>query len=144
MSPVISKQEYRAPADMLELERERLNITSPLAALKVASAPLLGTWVNCDHAARGLVRVMIGAKGNEITLHCFGACTPTPCDWGQVDGRIYSDSVADTPAVAFTATYNLNFKQTIIVDTSTRARCSWRRSIISRTRAAAQTTTPWL
>jgi len=115
MPQIISKQEFRAPADMLEHERERLHITAPVAALTVASAPLLGTWINCDHATRGLVRIMIAAKGNEITVHGFGACTPTPCDWGQVDGRVYSDSVADKQAVAFTAMYTFNFKQTTIV-----------------------------
>lgn len=115
MPITLSKQEFRAPTDMLEAERKRLNITAPIADLVVASVPILGTWVNCDHATRGLVRVMIAAKGNEITVHGFGACSPTPCDWGMVDGQIYSDSVADTPAVAFTATYTFNFKQTIIV-----------------------------
>ena len=115
MPPVIAKHEFRAPADMLEKERERLSITAPIMALTVASAPILGTWVNCDHATRGLVRVMIAAKGNEITVHAFGACSPTPCDWGQVDGRIYAESVASTPAIAFTTQYNFSFKQTTVV-----------------------------
>lgn len=115
MPTTLSKQEYRAPADMLEKERERLNITAPVAPLVVSPAPLLGTWVNSDHATRGLVRLMIAAKGKEITVHGFGACSPTPCDWGQVNGTIFSHSVAETSAVAFTATYNFNFKHTQIV-----------------------------
>lgn len=114
MPPVISKQEYRAPADMLEQERERLRITAPVAAPTVSPMPLLGTWINCDHHTRNLVRVVIAAKGKEITVHCFGACTPTPCDWEQVDGMVYSDSVAGTQAVAFTATYDFKFKQVIV------------------------------
>jgi len=115
MPPITTKQEYRQPADILEQERERLRIAAPVAALTVAAAPLVGTWINCDHATRGLVRLMIAAKGNEITLHGFGACTPTPCDWGQANGMVYSASVAEAPAVAFTATYNFNFKQTVVV-----------------------------
>lgn len=115
MPITVSKQEFRAPADNLELERKRLQITAPIVDLVVASAPILGTWVNCDHATRGLVRVMIAAKGNEITVHGFGACSPTPCDWGAVDGMIYADSVATTPSVAFTATYTFSFKQTTMV-----------------------------
>lgn len=115
MPITLSKQEYRAPADMLQNERERLKITTPIVDVVVASAPLLGTWVNCDHATRGLVRLMIAVKGHEITVHGFGACSPTPCDWGQIDGKIYADSVADTPAVGFTANYAFDFKQTTIV-----------------------------
>jgi hypothetical protein len=71
--------------------------------------------MNVDHATRGLIRVMIGANGNEITVHGFGACSPTPCDWGQVNGLIYADNVCATPAVAFTATYTFAFKVTNIV-----------------------------
>lgn len=115
MPPVVAKQEFRAPADVLDKERARLNITAPVAALTVASAPILGTWINCDHATRGLVRVMIAAKGKEVTIHAFGACVPTPCDWGMADGMIYADNVASAPAVAFTVQYTFSFKQTTIV-----------------------------
>jgi hypothetical protein len=60
-------------------------------------------------------RVVIAAKGNEVTVHAFGACQPTPCDWGMVNGLIFADNVTDTPAVAFTALYTFNFKQTTII-----------------------------
>jgi hypothetical protein len=58
---------------------------------------------------------MIGAAGREVTLHAFGACTPTPCDWGVVNGLVYADNVADTPAIAFSATYTFGFKLTTVV-----------------------------
>jgi hypothetical protein len=115
MSTVSTKHEYRAPTDILENEAERLRLAVPKAALAVDSSPLVGTWINCDHNTRGLVRVMIAAKGTEITIHAFGACSPTPCDWGVVNGMNYAASVATTPAVAFTATYAFSFKQTMIV-----------------------------
>ncbi len=115
MSNVILKQEYRAPADILQDEVQRLKLPAQFLPKAITPAPLVGTWVNCDHQTRGMVRLMIAASGPEITVHGFGACSPTPCDWGTVTGLVYSDNVTSTPAVAFTAVYTFNFKQTTIV-----------------------------
>jgi hypothetical protein len=113
-SPIV-EQQYRAPADILAKQREILGITTPHASIVASAVPLVGTWMNVDHATRSLVRVMIAANGNEITVHGFGACVPTPCDWGQVGGLVYSDNVATAPGVAFTATYTFGFKVTNMV-----------------------------
>jgi hypothetical protein len=75
----------------------------------------VGTWVNWDHQTRGLVRLMIAANGPAIAVHAFGACSPTPCDWGTVQGLVYADKVTSTPAVAFSTVYAFTFKQTTIV-----------------------------
>jgi hypothetical protein len=115
MPPIVTKPEFRAPSDILEKEVERLKLTLPKAAVVVNAQPILGTWVNCDHQTRGLVRLMITASGNEVMIHGFGACSPTPCDWGAVNGLIYADNVTAIPAVAFTAVYNFGFKQTTLV-----------------------------
>lgn len=108
MSPV-TKEEYRAPSQIIEQEVARLGIATPQAAVVVSPAPLLGTWVNVDHNTRDLVRVVIAQAGNEITVHAFGACSPNPCDWEQVPGMVYSESVSLSPAVAFTAQYKFSF-----------------------------------
>lgn len=115
MPSVNVEQQYRAPSDILEKQRELLGIATPQAAVVVSPLPLVGTWINCDHATQNLVRVMIAANGNEIAVHGFGACVPNPCDWGQVNGVVYSASVASAPAQAFTATYTFSFKVTTIV-----------------------------
>lgn len=115
MSPIVTKPEFRTPADILEKEAERLKLPLPKGTVTVVPQPLLGTWINCDHHTRGLIRVMITAAGNQVMIHAFGACTPTPCDWGAVNGLIYAENVTATPAVAFTAVYTFAFKQTTIV-----------------------------
>lgn len=115
MSSAITKQEFRAPADILAKEVERLGVPHPAAPLVVVPTPLVGTWLNCDHQTHGMIRLMIAAAGSEITVHGFGACSPTPCDWGTVNGLIYAANVASTPAMAFTATYTFGFKQTTLV-----------------------------
>jgi len=115
MPTVNVEQQYRAPSDILEKQRQLLGISAPLAALVVSATPLIGTWINADHNTGGMVRLMIAANGKEITVHGFGACSPTPCDWGQVNGTIYAANVATAPAVAFTATYTFAFKVTTVV-----------------------------
>jgi hypothetical protein len=113
MSP-LTKEEFRAPSQILQNEVERLGIPKPAPAV-VSPSPLLGTWVNVDHKTRDLVRVMIAQQGNEITVHAFGACSPNPCDWNPVPGTVYSDSVALEPAVAFTALYKFGFAEVTLV-----------------------------
>jgi len=114
------KHEFRSPTQILEKELELRKMdfekfAAPKLPLKVSAAPIVGTWVNCDPQTRSLVRVVIAPKGNEITVHAFGACTPTPCDWGEVDGMVFADSVCSTPAVAFTAHYQFSFVETTLV-----------------------------
>lgn len=115
MASINVEQQYRSPADILEKQRELLGIAETTTPLTVSPLPLVGTWMNVDHATRGLIRMMIAANGNEITVHGFGACVPNPCDWGQVNGLVYADNVTSIPAVAFTATYTFGFKVTNIV-----------------------------
>lgn len=112
---IVTKQEFRAPADVLKEELERRGLAKDYTVTAISPAPLVGTWVNCDHATRGLVRLMIAASGKEITVHGFGACTPTPCDWGVANGLLFAPNVAANLAVGFTAIYNFSFKQTTVV-----------------------------
>lgn len=75
---------------------------------------LLGKWSNCDRNTRGIVRVVLGTKGTSLTVQVFGACTPSPCDWGIVEGTAYGESVVATEAIAFSARYDAGFKETIV------------------------------
>ncbi|HUY95481.1 MAG TPA: hypothetical protein VMU71_09285 [Terracidiphilus sp.] len=113
--PIAVKPEFRAPADVLHQELERLGLPKDHIVKAVAPNPLVGTWINCDHATRGLVRLVVAASGKEITVHGFGACSPTPCDWGIVNGMVFAPNVTATSAIAFTASYNFSFKQTTVV-----------------------------
>ena len=100
------ENEFMTPAQIVEK-----NVT----AQAVSSAPLLGTWNNTDHATRNIVRVVIAKSGAGITVHAYGACSPTPCDWGAVAGLDYASSVSSSPAVAFSAQYKFSFSQVVLV-----------------------------
>lgn len=82
------------------------------AALTLSS--LVGTWVNVNAATRDIIKIVLTNNGGSLGVHAFGACSPTPCDWGQVSGQAYSASVAGGSAVGFTATYGFGFKNTIL------------------------------
>jgi hypothetical protein len=84
------------------------------AAAVVTLGPLLGSWEACNKETRGLVRVVVSEHNGQLMVHAYGACSPTPCDWLQVQGLAYADSVNGGPAVAFTAKYSFAFKDTIL------------------------------
>jgi hypothetical protein len=105
-----TETQFLAPGDMVE----DAQATAEAAALLVGPAALIGTWNCCDAATRGLVRVVIAGSGPAITVHVFGACSPTPCDWSVVPGLAYAESVSSSTSVAFTARYEFSFKETIV------------------------------
>jgi hypothetical protein len=91
---------------------EELKAAAPLAAANLAT--LIGTWVNVNAATQDIVRVVLTNAGGKLEVNAFGACVPTPCNWGQVAGQAYAASVAGGSAVAFTANYAFGFKNTIL------------------------------
>ena len=106
MSTTVTKHEYMTPSQMVE---------GAATAAAVVSAPLLGTWNNVNPATRDIIKVVIAAAGSGIKVDTFGACTPTPCNWGNVAGLAYSAGVSSSPAVAFSAQYKFSFSQVILV-----------------------------
>ena len=65
-------------------------------------------------ATRGLVKVIIGDRRGKLSVHVFGACKPTPCDWKRVKGLAYAENVSSIEAIAFSAIYKFGFKETIV------------------------------
>lgn len=57
-------------------------------------ADLLGDWRNADPATRDIVRILISETAGTIELHVWGACHPSPCDWGSVKASAYAANVA--------------------------------------------------
>ncbi len=44
----------------------------------------IGKWANVDANTRGITRVEIRGEANKAYVHMWGACTPTECDWGEI------------------------------------------------------------
>ena len=107
----MEKKEFNTPEDFdFEANRE-LQKDFGKAPLP---GGLVGSWVNVNPGTRGLVKLSIGTAGATTTVHLYGACTPTPCDWGAVNAVAYSTDVASPRAIAFTAQYVFAFKDAIV------------------------------
>jgi hypothetical protein len=116
VKPIV-KHAFNVPFDMLEevAELKGIKFSPKTTPLPLDLKPLLGTWMNIDKATGGLIRLVFNATGRALSVHAFGACHPTPCDWGPVPAVAFADNVCSTPAVGFTAQYKFNFKETLIV-----------------------------
>jgi hypothetical protein len=87
------------------------------AATRVATAAtsdFLGTWKNSDPATRGIVKMTIAPLGSGLGVQAFGACSPTPCDWGVKPLQTYSDTVSDPNRTGGTANYDNSFSKRIM------------------------------
>ncbi len=78
----------------------------------VDSSPLVGTWINTDKATGGIVKLILSKEGDSFFVQAFGACSPAPCDWGKVEGAVYSSGVDSQEGMAFTASYDFGFMET--------------------------------
>ena len=77
-----------------------------------------GNWVNVDQNTGGISRLEISGTANNVRVHAWGACTPTDCDWGEVDGYAYGPNVSANltdSAEAISAVFGASFKETIVI-----------------------------
>lgn len=117
MTTTLTKPEYKTPADLAETQPAEMQAAAAPVDLAVAPGALVGTWINSDPATRGLVKVIIAATGLDITVNAFGACSPTPCNWGIVPGTAYAANVSSTTGIAFSAQYKFGFKTSVVTGT---------------------------
>ena len=79
------------------------------------STALAGTWVNTNHATRNVVDIVVTTTPRGITVDGFGACTPTPCQWGRIAGTVFGPDVSATTGTAFAAQWNFGFSRTVLL-----------------------------
>ncbi|MCI0488175.1 MAG: hypothetical protein L0229_16430 [Blastocatellia bacterium] len=72
-------------------------------------SPLLGTWLNTDGRARGIIKIAFRMTGDSFKAHALGACEPSPCDWGEVDAALFADTAASLEGTNFSAFYDFGF-----------------------------------
>lgn len=69
---------------------------------------LLGVWINTHGDTGGIVRVLLETKNGSFTVHAFGACDRSPCDWGEVKGEVFAESILSEEGKTFLAFYDLH------------------------------------
>jgi len=91
------------------------------ASAQNAATSLDGAWVNADPGTHGLSRIEI----EENTVHPYGACHPTACDWGLLPARTFARSVNGGPPVALMVEVDNHFalaKIVVVLESSDRLR----------------------
>lgn len=81
------------------------------------SAALAGTWVNTNHATRSMVDIVVATSRKGITVDGFGACSPTPCEFGRIAGTVFGPNVSAAIGTSFAAQWNFKFKRTVLLAT---------------------------
>jgi hypothetical protein len=68
--------------------------------LRKSAPSLVGTWKDADpRNGNSLIQLVISASGGDLSMHAFGSCQPTPCDWGAQTAGVNGSTA--------TATYTL-------------------------------------
>jgi hypothetical protein len=102
-----------SPAAPLETAVKRSRLPLILAASVVALAlvvglyyafhnnpSLVGSWKDAaPRTGNSLSRLVIAGSGSGLSIHAYGSCQPTPCDWGE--------QTAGVNGTAATATYTV-------------------------------------
>jgi len=94
-----------------------------LLALCLLSAPaygeavgFLGHWDNPDPASSGLIHVVISPNGGDrVQLRAYGDCHPSECNWGLVQGHVYSRDPRSRRVETVTAVFHYGFAERRIV-----------------------------
>ena len=74
--------------------------------------PLLGTWLNTDRHSGGIVKVILAARDGALTVRAFGACDPSPCDWGEVTAALFAENAGSRTVKTLSARYDFGFMET--------------------------------
>jgi len=78
----------------------------------------VGSWQNVNSHDRGVIRVTVAHQGNVVRVRVWGNCTPSPCDWGEVNAMTFgADVQSQLPqqATLLRAEYNQSFAQRHVI-----------------------------
>ena len=81
------------------------------------TAALAGTWVNTNHATRNIVDLVVATTAKGITVDGFGACSPSPCQWGRIAGTVFGPNVTAKAGTSFAAQWNFGSSRTVLLAT---------------------------
>jgi hypothetical protein len=42
----------------------------------------VGTWTNANAGTNNITKIIVTAAGNQLSIHPYGKCSPSDCDWG--------------------------------------------------------------
>jgi hypothetical protein len=91
-------------------EADRLEgAEAPASRAPLRLDAMLGDWINTNPGSRGIVRVVVEARGGGLAIRAFGAGSP-PRDWGETAAEaLYADGARSDHGMAWTARYDFGF-----------------------------------
>jgi len=101
------------PADTMPIE-DQADAAAPGARDTIETAPFIGCWLSTNKNTQGIAKLVVIGDGDDLRVQAFGASLPSPCEWGEVKGTVFSDGAASTTGLAFRAVYDFGFKETIL------------------------------
>ena len=60
---------------------------------------------------------VVGTSDRGLTVDGFGACTPSPCEWGRIAGTVFGPNVSAAIGTSFEAQWNFGFARTVVLAT---------------------------
>ncbi len=85
-------------------------LTLACAAAHSATADFLGHWQVADSKASGLTHIAITPNGgNGVDVRAYGDCRAIECDWGIVQGKVYTPSPKSEDVQIVVATFHFGF-----------------------------------
>ncbi len=98
------------PCTRMEEQPDATAILEPSTDL----SPFIGTWINTNPEANGIVKLVLAPDGDGMTVQIFGAGDSDPLDWGDVPAQAFSEGVSSNLATAFTAFYDFDFMDVLL------------------------------
>ena len=77
-------------------------------------SPLLGTWMNTNPDTDSILKLTVARRNGGIVLRVFGASSPSPVDWGEVEANAYVNG-GTCEGVGFRARYDFGEIETFLV-----------------------------
>ena len=93
-------------------------VCAPASKMRAASSDFVGTWLSIDQNTRDIAYIRVTNAPSGLSLQVFGACSPTPCDWGTVPAHLYARTVTEDAfqgAIVITGNYDHGFARIEVV-----------------------------
>ena len=97
-----------------------LSLALLFVSMTVCTASLsqfAGDWTNVDTNTGRITSLNIGISGSSASVHAWGKCHPTDCDWGTVSAYAFGPDVSSDPtsqAQALMAVFDAGFSETAL------------------------------
>lgn len=80
------------------------------ACAQAANEDFLGHWQNTDPKSGAITHLAITPNGgNGVDLRAYGDCRAIECDWGVVEGKVYTAGRKSKDVQVVTATFHFGF-----------------------------------